>query len=69
MSSKHVMPKRRADPEFWTVNNELPDPIPISNAELDAIEGYFSDLLDAVFAPKPRANSGATAAYKKGNKR
>jgi hypothetical protein len=40
---------RPSDPEFWTVINELSEPIPVSRAELDAIESYFADLLDAVF--------------------
>jgi hypothetical protein len=40
---------RPSDPEFWTVINELPEPIAVSRPELDAIERYFADLLDAVF--------------------
>jgi hypothetical protein len=40
---------RPSDPEFWTVINELSDPVPISRPELDALESYFADLLDAVF--------------------
>jgi hypothetical protein len=40
---------RPSDPEFWTVVNEITDPVPIAPAELDAIESYFSAVLDAVF--------------------
>jgi hypothetical protein len=40
---------RPSDAEFWTVINELPDPIPVARPELDAIESYFADVLDAVF--------------------
>ena len=40
---------RPSDPEFWTVINEITDPVPIAPAELDAIESYFSAVLDAVF--------------------
>ncbi len=43
---------RPTDPEFWTVINELPDPLPVSTAELDAIERYFSDVLDEVLGLK-----------------
>lgn len=42
---------RPSDPEFWTVINEIADPVPIAPAELDAIESYFSAVLDAVFGP------------------
>ncbi|WP_454642922.1 hypothetical protein [Bradyrhizobium liaoningense] len=69
MSSKELKPKLRPiDPEFWTVENELPDPIPVAKAELDAIERYFGDLLDAVFDPKPRPMPAATTAHQKGEK-
>jgi hypothetical protein len=47
-SSRSSSKLRPTDPEFWTVINELPDPLPVSTAELDAIERYFSDVLDEV---------------------
>jgi len=69
MSSRQSAPRLRPiDPEFWTVENELPDPIPVCTAELDAIERYFGDVLDAVFDPKPRAMPAATTARQKGDK-
>jgi hypothetical protein len=40
---------RPSDAEFWTIINELPDPIPVNRPELDAIESYFAEILDAVF--------------------
>jgi hypothetical protein len=40
---------RPSDLEFWTVINEVADPPPIVPAELDAIERYFSTVLDDVF--------------------
>jgi hypothetical protein len=49
MSSKPRQSKPRpSDLEFWTVINELPDPIPVGKDELDAIERYFSDVLDEI---------------------
>ena len=69
MSSNRSPSKPRlSDLEFWTVVNELPDPIPVSKAELDAIERYFGDLIDAVFDPKPRTMPAATTAHHKGDK-
>ncbi|MGY3602770.1 MULTISPECIES: hypothetical protein [unclassified Bradyrhizobium] len=44
-------PLRPSDPEFWIVINEVADPTPIAPAELNAIERYFSAVLDDVFAP------------------
>jgi hypothetical protein len=67
--SKFPAKPRPIDPEFWTVQNELPDPLSISKAELDAIEQYFGELLDAVFKPAPGALPTATTASQKGNKR
>lgn len=47
---------RPSDPEFWTVINEIADPTPIAPTELDAIERYFSAVLDDVFAPSRKAS-------------
>lgn len=70
MSSRQSQPKLRPiDPEFWTVENELPDPILVSTAELDAIERYFGGMLDAVFDSKPRALPAANTTLHKGEKR
>lgn len=53
MSSNRQPSKLRpTDPEFWTVINELPDPLPVATAELNAIERYFSDVLDELLGPK-----------------
>jgi hypothetical protein len=48
---------RPSDPEFWTVINEISDPVPIAPAELDAIESYFSAVLDDVFDPSRKSSS------------
>lgn len=69
MSSRQSKPKLRPiDPEFWTIENELPDPIPVSTAELDAIERYFGELLDAVFETRSHAASAAAVAHQKVSK-
>jgi hypothetical protein len=38
------------------VINEIADPTPIAPAELDAIERYFSAVLDDVFAPSRKTS-------------
>ena len=47
---------RPSDPEFWTVINEIADPTPIVPAELEAIERYFSAVLDDGFAPSRKTS-------------
>jgi hypothetical protein len=42
---------RPINPEFWTVVNELPDPLPVTPAEIEALERYFGEVLDEVFNP------------------
>jgi hypothetical protein len=65
MSSRRTSRKSRpTDPGFWTVENELPDPPPVSKAEVDAVERYFGDVLDEVFNPKPLSSGQATELYK-----
>jgi hypothetical protein len=60
---------RPIDPEFWTVLNELPDRIPVGKRELDAIDRYFSDVLDLVFSPTPGEASTAPVQFRKRQQR
>ncbi|GAA3846323.1 hypothetical protein GCM10022626_14110 [[Pseudomonas] carboxydohydrogena] len=70
MSSRQLKSKLRPiDPESWTVENELPDPLPVSTAELDAIERYFGGVLNAIFDSAPRALPVAMTASQKGKRR
>lgn len=48
---------RHSDPEFWTVINDVTDPVPIAPAELDALESYFAAVLDAVFDPARKTSA------------
>jgi len=60
---------RPIDPEFWTVLNELPEKIPVGKAELDAIDRYFSDVLDFVFRSKPNEASIIPEQVRRGQRR
>lgn len=42
-------PKR--DVEAWTVMDDWPDPVPITDAELDVFEAWFGDLFDEMLGP------------------
>jgi hypothetical protein len=39
------------DVEAWTVTDDWPDPVPLSDAELDVFEAWFGDLFDELFGP------------------
>jgi hypothetical protein len=39
------------DPSAWTVTDDWPDPVPITDAELDVFESRFGDLFDELFGP------------------
>jgi hypothetical protein len=66
MSSKPYQSKPHpSDPEFWTVVNELPDPIPVGKDELDAIERYFSDVLDEILGLK-KSGVGTSSPHSSG---
>lgn len=36
----------------WTVTDDWPDPVPITDAELDVFEAWFGDLFDELFGPR-----------------
>jgi len=39
------------DVEAWTVTDDWPEPVPITDAELDVFEAWFGDLFDELFGP------------------
>ncbi|HTT99740.1 MAG TPA: hypothetical protein VMF58_16950 [Rhizomicrobium sp.] len=39
------------DPSAWTVTDDWPDRVPITDAELDVFEAWFGDLFDELFGP------------------
>jgi hypothetical protein len=40
------------DVETWTVTDDWPNPVPITDAELDVFEAWFGDLFDELFGPR-----------------
>ena len=46
------VPRRKAHAKTrkWTVEVDLQDPLPVTAAELDAVERYFGDLAATAFA-------------------
>lgn len=41
----------RHDPSAWTVTDDWPDPVPVTDAEVAAFERWFGDLFDDLFGP------------------
>lgn len=48
-SPKHRRPKH--DVSVWTVINDWPEKVPITEAEIEIFERYFGDVLDELFGP------------------
>jgi hypothetical protein len=52
-----IEPKRRTgrlpkhDLSNWTVTDDWPERIPVTNAEVDVFEAWFGDLFDELFGP------------------
>jgi hypothetical protein len=43
----------KCDPETWTVTDGWPDPLPVTQAEIDLFEAWFGDVFDELFGPIP----------------
>jgi hypothetical protein len=37
--------------QSWTVTDDWPDPVPLTDAEVDIVEAWFGDLFDEMFGP------------------
>jgi hypothetical protein len=42
----------KADTTTWTVTDDWPDEVPITEAELDVFEAWFGDLFDELFSTR-----------------
>jgi hypothetical protein len=42
---------RKHHPETWTVTDDWPEKVPVTEAEIDLIEAWFGDILDELFGP------------------
>ncbi len=40
------------DVEAWAITDDWPDPVPITDAELDVFEAWLGDLFDELFGPR-----------------
>lgn len=46
-------PGRRPNHDLstWTVTDDWPDPVPVTQAEIEVFERWFGDLFDELFGP------------------
>ncbi len=42
---------RKHDLGAWTITDDWPDPVPITNGGLDVFEAWFGDFFDELFVP------------------
>jgi len=51
-------PRRRAahpkaeEPSTWTVSDDWPDEVPVTEAEIEVFEAWFGDLFDELFSTR-----------------
>ena len=43
----------KCDLSAWSITDDWPDTVPISDAELGVFEAWFGDLFDELFGPAP----------------
>jgi hypothetical protein len=40
------------DPSTWTVTDDWPDEVPVTEAEIEVFEAWFGDLFDELFSTR-----------------
>jgi hypothetical protein len=43
---------RADDPSTWTVTDDWPEHVPVTEAEIEVFEAWFGDLFDELFATR-----------------
>jgi len=52
--SRARRPRRQvpADPTTWTVTDDWPEDVPVTEAEIEVFEAWFGDLFDELFSTR-----------------
>jgi hypothetical protein len=52
--SRQLSPGRpaREDPTTWTVTDDWPEDVPVTEAEIEVFEAWFGDLFDGLFSTR-----------------
>jgi hypothetical protein len=48
--TRRVRRSRKAPPIDWTVTDDWPEDVPVTEAEIDVFEAWFGDLFDELFS-------------------
>ncbi len=48
----HIGRPPKHDLETWTVTDDWPERVPVTDAELDVFEAWFGDLFDELFGTR-----------------
>jgi hypothetical protein len=53
-ASRKLSPGRPApdDPSTWTVTDDWPEDVPVTEAEIEVFEAWFGDLFDELFSTR-----------------
>ena len=43
----------KTDPATWTVTDDWPARVPVTEAEVELFEAWFGDLFDSLLGPRP----------------
>ena len=49
---RHVGRPCKTDPTTWTVTDDWPARVPVTEAEVELFEAWFGDLFDRMFGPR-----------------
>jgi hypothetical protein len=50
--ARRVERAAKADPIEWTVTDDWPNDVPVTEAEMDVFEAWFGDVFDTLFATR-----------------
>jgi hypothetical protein len=50
--ARRVKRAAKADPIEWTVTDDWPNDVPVTEAEMDVFEAWFGDVFDTLFATR-----------------
>ena len=50
--TRRARPSRKVDPIEWTVTDDWPEDVPVTEAEIEVFEAWFGDLFDELLSTR-----------------
>jgi len=50
--TRHPRRPAQDDPTTWTVTDDWPEDVPVTEAEIEVFEAWFGDLFDQLFSTR-----------------